>query len=290
MTKIPIIIMTKDEGLYLDRCVKSILATVKTDYEIYIVDNSSKTKEQKDTLTKLDKFNNINVIYNKKNLWVLGLNKTIAKIKKLHNSSYFFLTDGDIDFSAVNVGGCWLEFLIQQMESNISIGKIGLSLSWSYLESEPELANILKQEQSLYNDAKRINDFYVSPVDTTATLFRTDWSIEKSSFFYPDHMRYLKPELYSCRTPRNIVVEHLGWQSYGKNKITKSLINEKVLCFTLVGGSIKDEILSQSSTNLKFFYKVASKSIFRFWAIRRVIKTLTYFFYKCKTGFNGHYM
>lgn len=290
MTKIPIIVMTKDEGLYLDRCVKSILATVKTNCEIYIVDNSSKTKEQKDILAELGKLKNVNVIYNKKNLWVLGLNKTIAKIKKYHNSRYFFLTDGDIDFSSVDLEGCWLEFLIEKMERNVSIGKIGFSLSWSYLESEPELANILQQEQSLYNDAKKINEFYVSPVDTTATLFRTDWSIEKSSFFYPDHMRYLKPELYSCRTPKNIVVEHLGWQSYGKNKVTKSLINEKVLCFTLVGGYIKNEILSQSSTRLQFFHKVAGKCIFKFWAIRRFIKALTYCFYKCKTGFNGHHM
>ncbi|HBL8837975.1 TPA: glycosyltransferase, partial [Enterobacter hormaechei] len=37
----PIIIMTRNEGEYLQRCVESIFSTVSLDIMIYIVDNNS---------------------------------------------------------------------------------------------------------------------------------------------------------------------------------------------------------------------------------------------------------
>lgn len=287
---IPILVMTRNEGKFLERCVRSIQETVTTEYKIYIVDNASNDPEHLDILDKLESKLGVCVIRNKHNLWVLGLNSLLRKLKKESNSKYFFLTDGDIDFSNCMKGECWLNYLVSLMNRNISIGKLGISLSWDYLEKTPDLVNILEQEKLLYNNSKKINELYVSPVDTTATLFRFDWSVEASSLFYPDHMRYLRPELYSCRTSRDVLVEHLGWLNYKNNNIPRNLINQKVMCFTLVGGYIKKEVLETASLKYKVFNKLFGRLIFRLWVIRRLLKTNIYSLIRSRKGFDGHFM
>lgn len=289
--KIPIIIMTRNEDEYLNTCVNSIINTISIDYHIYIIDNRSDSSKQKKILSDLENQHKekLTVIRNKNNLWILGINATLREIKKTSDSKYFFLTDGDIDFSHCNCNNspCWMSYLISNMEKNISIGKLGLSLSWDYLLKDNSLQSILKQEKSLYSEQKKINDLYVSAIDTTATLYRWDWSIENSSQFYPDHMRYLRPELYSCRTPRNITVEHLGWKKYNSLIDDKKSINSKVVCFTIVGGDIKKQILNKASIQNQFFYKLFSYPILKLWTLRRYMKLFIYFFKKGIHSFDG---
>lgn len=275
--RFPIVIMTRNDAELLTKCVESILKTVTINIQIYIVDNNSDDDQHRSILTELENnYQNIEIIYNNNNLWVLGVNDTILRTKNNHSSQYFFLTDGDIDFSHCKAKPCWLTYLIDRMQRNVSLGKIGLSLSWDYLSQNKELENILKQEQGLYSEQHKIDDLYVSFVDTTATLFRNDWSIDPSSGLYPDHMRYLRPELYSCRTSKDIVVEHLGWQFYNNSsKLSISHINSKIWCFTLVGGDVKNEILNMAGKRYKWFYKIFSKTIRRLWFIRRY-----YYFFK----------
>lgn len=286
---LPVLVMTRNDGLFLKQCVESIINTVTIPITIYIIDNHSDSPEHHAILNDLKaQFDNIELVLNKKNLWILGLNNTIQKIKLIHRSKYFFLTDADIDFSNCKARPCWLSYLMQQLEKNVSIGKLGISLSWDYLEKNSELKEILKQENSLYSEKYKINDLYVSFVDTTATLFRNDWSIEPSSCFYPDHMRYLRPELYSCRTSRYITVEHLGWHLYiNAEKLTAQHINSKIRCFTLVGGDVKKEILKLGDMRYQVFYKIFSKTIKRVWFIRRYYYLLRYIFRKGIVHFDG---
>lgn len=287
---LPVLVMTRNDGHFLKQCVESIINTVTIPVTIYIIDNHSDSPEHHGILNGLKaRFNNVELVLNKKNLWILGLNKTIKKIRNMHNSKYFFLTDADINFSDCKARPCWLSYLIKKLDSNASIGKIGISLSWDYLEKHDELLSILEQEKALYSEGHKIDDLYVSAVDTTASLFRFDWSLENSSFFYPDHMRYLKPELYSCRTPRDICVEHLGWLLY-KRKESLSLrsVNSKVLCFTFVGGSIKDTILSSSSFHYALFYKLFSRLFFVLWMSRRYFYLFKYIMKKGRKKFDGH--
>ncbi|MBO2933392.1 glycosyltransferase family A protein [Enterobacter sichuanensis] len=278
----PIIVMTRNDAEFLRQCVTSILNTVTINVHVYIIDNHSDDETHKKILCELEHSDDcIEVIRNKNNLWVLGVNDTIRKIKENHNGKYFFLTDGDIDFSACLAKPCWLTYLIGRMNNNISLGKIGLSLSWDYLEKHKELDNILHQELGLYSEEHKIDDLYVSFVDTTATIFRKDWSIDPSSGLYPDHMRYLRPELYSCRTAKNIVVEHLGWFLYkNSSKLQKHHLNEKIKCFTLVGGDVKHEILSLADKRYRWGYKFFSKSIRRLWFLRRYFYFFRYIFIK----------
>jgi glycosyltransferase involved in cell wall biosynthesis len=283
----PLIIMTRNDADFLKACINSILNTVTIDVRIYIIDNQSDDIHHKDILSELEKkHNNIKVVYNKKNLWVLGVNETIKVIKENHRGKYFFLTDGDIDFSICAAEPCWLTYLIQKMEKNICLGKIGLSLSWDYLVNHQGLEKILEQEKGLYSEEHKIDDLFVSFVDTTATIFRFDWSVDPSSGIYPDHMRYLRPELYSCR--KNIVVEHLGWHLYdNSSKLKINHVNSKVRCFTLVGGDVKDEILELADRKYKWFYKICSKSIRRAWFIRRYYYLFKYIFLKGMRHFDG---
>lgn len=286
----PIVIMTRNEGQYLKRCVESIFATVSIDIYLYIIDNNSDDQEHNIILENIKNRyqGNVSVKKNNKNLWILGLNKTLAKIKKEHKSNYFILTDGDIDFShCLLSSGCWLTYLIRKMEANIMTGKIGISLDWSLLESNSEMKEILQQEKNLYNENRKIDDLYISAVDTTVAIYRWDWSIENTGFFYPDHMRYLRPELYSCRTSRDIKVNHLGWEKYLDKSISKENINSKVLCFTIVGGTIKKEILAQASRTHQIFHILTSKLFSVLWYFRRYFKLLIYFMTKGRRGFDG---
>ena len=274
--RFPIIIMTRNEDEHLETCISYILLKTSIPIKIYIIDNNSTSKKQISYLNSLSDNGNIEIVKNKNNLWILGLNKTIKEIKNKHTSKYFVLSDGDIDVSNCSAEPCWLSYLISKMDSNISLGKIGISLDWSFLKENPELNNILNQEMSLYDEARKIDDLYVSCVDTTLAIYRWDWSINKNSSFYPDHIRYLRPELYSCRTDKNIVVKHLGWESYLINTVDQNSINSKVLCFALVGGDVKSQILTKSNLPYKLFYRLFSKIIKRGWLLKRVFHLFIY--------------
>jgi len=87
---INIIVMTKDDGLFLERCVNSIIDTVSMDYKVYIVDNGSSTKLHADILDALGRIDSVTVIRNVLNLWVIGLNKLLNRLYRERSSEYFF--------------------------------------------------------------------------------------------------------------------------------------------------------------------------------------------------------
>lgn len=286
---LPIYIMTRNDSSYLFKCVKSIISTIRVDYVITIVDNNSDDIEHISILKKLEKHENVNIVYNKSNNWILGLNEVLSKSSKFSND-YFFITDGDIDFTKCTVPleyDCWMSYLLSIMDGNCSIGKIGLSLDWSFIEKN-NMCGILEQEKTLYSEDKKIGNLYVSAVDTTACLFRKNWSVEEKGLLYPDHMRYIKPELYSCRTSRDICVEHLGWFDYKTKSQSKMHINEKVKCFTLVGGTLKDEIVALADFRYRLMYRLLSKPIFKFWVIKRIYYATSYFIKKVTKLYFGH--
>lgn len=285
----PVIVMTRNEGLFLFRCVESMLKNVSIDIHVYIIDNNSLDDEHFAVLDVIEKkyTNKVSVIRNTSNLWVLGINKTLKQIRAKHSSPYFFVTDGDIDFSICKAQPCWLTYLIQQMEQNIVVGKIGYSLDWAYLSKQENLKDILLQEESLYDESRRINDLYIAQVDTTATLFRWDWSIESSGNIFPDHMRYLRPELYSCRTSKKLVVEHLGWMNYKTNALSQGNIDSKVICFTIVGATIKKEILCQASLKARVFFFLFNRPFQILWVLRRYLILFKYIFKKGRRLFDG---
>lgn len=278
---IDIVVMTKDDGCFLEQCVNSILETVSVEYRIFIVDNASSTPLQLDILSQLEENESVQVIRNRYNLWVLGLNELLERLYKEGESEYFFLTDADITFPhSVKGMDCWLDYLVNKMDSNACIGKLGMSLDWGILEENEELDYILHQEKSLYNSKRMISELHISPVDTTAAIYRWNWSIAGGFKFYPLHMSYLRPELYSCRTPRSILAVHLGWELYCKNreegKIHSTIINSKVLCFSVVAGDIKKTTLDQASVHYKYMYYLFKTPMKIYWAFKRIAHGVVY--------------
>lgn len=283
---IPIVIMTRNENKFLKRCIDSILENTKHPFHIYVIDNNSDDEEQKKILNDYSEYDSITIIRNSNNFWVLGLNKHLEYINKITQSKYFVLTDGDIEFNNYNCESCWLEKLVSFMEQYKCIGKIGLSLDWGLISNDHFYQEIYEQEKKLYNEEHKIGPLYISPVDTTAAIYRWDWSIDGYKF-YPDHIRYLRPELYSCRTPREFMAEHHGWINY-KEKIDKSKLGEKVKCFTLMGADLKKTQLNQIDARIKLFYLLLAKPMKILWGLRRRYYVLKYCLRKGTKKFDNH--
>lgn len=283
---LPIIVMTRNEGKLLYTCINSLKKIINIEHHIYVVDNHSDCNEHLEVLRQLELIEDITIIRNRTNLWVLGINKILEKIKQLYpKEKYFMLTDGDIDFSPLREDS-FIE-VIKKMDSNVSIGKIGFSLSWDNIKNNPKFINIYRQELSLYDENKKIDDYYVSPVDTTAAIIRFDWSLEQNGLFYPDHIRYLRPELYSCRTPRKTVVKHLGWDTYFSVSSNRKQIDDKVFCFTLASGFIKEEILKQATFRIRLFNLIFARPIYIFWILRRYYYLFSYVLRKGRKIFDN---
>lgn len=283
---IPIVIMTRNENHLLKTCIDSILQTTKYPFHIFVVDNNSKDVEQQSILNEYEAHKNVSVLKNDNNLWVLGLNKHLDKIKAKTDSSYFVLTDGDIEFKNKNEATCWLSELVALMNEYKCLGKIGLSLNWDLISNDSFYQEIYDQEMNLYNEKQKIGSLYISPVDTTAAIYRWDWSITGYKF-YPDHIRYLRPELYSCRTPRDFTAVHHGWINY-KAELEISKLEEKIKCFTIMGADLKKTQLQQVSTNIRLFYRVLAKPMKIFWGMRRRYYLLQYFLRKGMRKFDNH--
>lgn len=278
--------MTRNENKLMRLCIESILEQTCSPFHIYIVDNNSSDEEQLNILNGYVNHPKITIIRNKTNLWVLGVNETLQRVKASHQSKYFVLTDGDIEFKNKNSTTCWLSELVKYMSEYSCIGKIGLSLDWNLISSDPFYSEIYQQEQKLYDESRKIGPLYISPVDTTAAIYRWDWSI--SGFeFYPDHIRYLRPEMYSCRTPRDFTVEHHGWLSY-KDIFEPKKLDEKIKCFTLMGADIKKTQIKMVNYRIRLFYLLLAKPMKVFWGMRRRFFLLSYFLSKGLRKFDNH--
>ncbi|EEP9809435.1 glycosyltransferase family 2 protein [Salmonella enterica] len=288
MNNIPIIIMTRNDGLFLNECVDSIIKNTEYPYNIYIIDNNSSDSQHLQILEELSLLPNVSIFRNKNNLWVLGVNKYLEMINNKCKSPYFVLTDGDIKFPNIESAGCWLTRLVSYMIRYQCVGKIGISLNWELIESDPFYEEIYNQEKRLYHENKKIGELFISPVDTTAAIYRWDWSISGYKF-YPDHIRYLRPELYSCRTPKNFNAFHLGWLNYKKKDSTDiKKLDEKIKCFTIIGADLKKTQIAIASNEIKFFNKIFYRPMKVFWSLRRIIFILFYTFRKGIRCYDNH--
>jgi len=274
-TPIAIIVLTRDEPVFLEKTVDAILSRTLYPFELFIVDNYSNSDMQKSVLTRY-KESNINVIFNNKNEWLLGFNKAIDIIYSRDDlsSEYMVLTDGDIVVPNPIDQICWLEYLKKKMDSNLVIGKLGIFLDdLEFTKNKEEFSEIYKEELS-YTKGPMIDDTVVAPVDTTLAIYRTDLFVTGEFIMTPGHSSLVKPYYYVCRTNNSYTAEHLGFKSYSKPNLRQ--IKEKVVCFTKYSGFIAPQTLENVDLITKYYHKIFRHLYKLYWAIQVVYYWVRY--------------
>ena len=264
---VAIVVLTKDEPDFLDKTIRSIVGRTNYPYELFIVDNDSSLDKQKTLLQSYKKDGTAHVIFNKKNQWVLGFNKAIEVVNSRADlsSEYMVLTDGDIVVPEPIDQVCWLEYLKQKMDGNITVGKLGLGLD--VYRNDKRISQIEKKciIKHLSQTGPVVDGLIIAPVDTTLAIYRTDLFITNKFKMIPGHASLIKPYYYICRTNHIYLAEHLGWKNY--DNPVKEQLRDKIICFTKYVGYIDSNILKKTDIRTRAFHKFYKYFYKSFWAM-----------------------
>jgi glycosyltransferase involved in cell wall biosynthesis len=248
---IPIVVLHRDEPGFLRETVAAIRQRTSVDYQLFVVDNNSVTAEAHAALEQLAS-DDVVVIRNSHNRWVMGFNSALAHERFNHNAAYYVFSDGDIVVPDRDASGaCWLSRLIDLMNQTACAGKIGLSLNLVALRERNELAHIY-QEEIAYGTGPRIGNLVIAPIDTTLAIYRKDLFVMNGFRFLPGHKSLLRPYYYCLRTPLDFSAIHLGWEGYGKRR---DYGGEKIRCFARFGGFVDRVTLATGSVADRCYYK-----------------------------------
>jgi glycosyltransferase involved in cell wall biosynthesis len=272
--KIPIVILTKDNPKLLRLTISSILRRTRYAFHIFIVDNKSKNLQQHELLEALDKHEKVTVIYNDKNQWILGFNKAFAYYENHEefNQKYAVLSDDDIIVPPYKSKKCWLTYLVDKMDENIFLGKIGLCLDTSYIKLKlPEIYKIEKK----YMQGPFIGDLIIAPVDTTMAIYRKDIFLTNSFKMVPGHASIIKPYYYICRTDKKFSAIHTGWINYQKGQTPK--VDEKIICFTKYAAYVNAYELQNASLKARIFYHTLRFPYKFFWFLKVIFYWARFF-------------
>lgn len=282
---IPIVVLTKDEPKFLDETIRGIIDRTNYPYELFIVDNSSTSKAQKELLGGYIEQGLAQVIFNKKNQWVLGFNKAIELINARDDLSteYIVLSDGDIVVPSPEKKVCWLEYLKQKMDNNIAVGKLGLALNLEFIKNDQHFSEVYKSELN-YMQGPALGGLVVAPVDTTLAMYRKDLFVMSGFKMLPGHASLVKPYYYTCRTTGHYQAEHLGWHNY-KEPNNKQL-KEKILCFTKYAGYIDPIALDKVNASTKYFYMLFRYIFKAYWFFIVIWHWLLYVMPRFPRGLN----
>ena len=273
---IAIVVLTKDEPDFLDKTIRSIIARTNYPYELFIVDNDSSLDKQKTLLKSYKQDGLAHVIFNNKNQWVLGFNKAIDIVNNRTDlsSEYVVLTDGDIVVPEPIDQVCWLEYFMQKMDGNITIGKLGLALDTQFIKDNKKFDNTYANELR-YMKGPIVDDLVIAPVDTTLAIYRRDLFVTNTFKMLPGHGSLIRPYYYVFRTSGTYVAQHLGWQNYMEPDINQ--IQSKVICFAKYGGYVDPIVLDKVGSKVRYFYKVFGRIYKAYWALITSYYWVVYF-------------
>ena len=262
---IAIVVLTKDEPEFLDKTIRSIIDGTNYPYRLFIVDNKSSLDEQKKLLNSYEKEELAHVIFNDKNQWILGFNKAIKIINTRVDlsSKYIVLTDGDIVVPNLVNEVCWLTYLKQKMDGNVTVGKLGLALDIDFIKNNERLVDTYASELKHIN-GPIVDDLVIAPVDTTLAMYRRDLFVMGEFKMLPGHASLAKPYYYVCRTNDTYLAEHLGWHNYVEPDMNQ--LKKKVLCFAKYAGYVDPIILDQVGNGVKYFYKIFGRIYKAYWS------------------------
>ncbi|MCT4141548.1 glycosyltransferase family 2 protein [Elizabethkingia anophelis] len=278
MTTIPIVILHKDDIINLEIMLNSIYKNTKYSFELFIIDNASSPNMQV-KLQEMQLKHNFHLIFSKKNNWLLGFNKVFKDPNWKNNYKYYIFSDCDIEVPFLKEK-CWLERMVNQMDENACIGKLGISLKYSDIDKGELYDKIVKQE-SIFDAQPTIgNRNRIAPVDTTLAIYRTDLFVYKKFKFSIGHASLVRPYYYVCRTNRlEIEARHLGWYNRGVTNNTKDQLKSKIICFANFAAYIEPVVFERMPKYYLFYYKMVKPVAKLYWSTS-VIMALLYYYLK----------
>lgn len=278
MESIPICILHKDEPEFLFQMVSSIMENTYLEYSLFIVDNNSQLSESLAMLKKLSLNKNITIIYSRKNDWILGFNLALKSSSWPLMWEYAVFSDSDIIVPQPVDGVCWLSHLVQQMDSNACIGKLGLPLKISDLPDDLLIKGDVYANELRFYSGEKIGSNYISPVDTTLAIYRRDFFVTEEFKFSVGHASLARPYYYTCRCRREFEAVHLGW--YKKpikfDSSANVQLSGKIRCFALYAAYVEPKILKGAKFSDRLFFKLVKPIAYIFWSTLILLKISLY--------------
>ena len=260
---IPILILSYNDLPSLRLCLRAIVNRTHRAYRLIVVDNASTDRRLQRYLAWLARLTRIRVHRNRRNLWVLGLNRPLNEaLAGLGEDVLFAVSDGDIVVPPPCDGRCWLTRLEASMNANACIGKLGLSLDLGYIQSRSQFRATLAQER-FFLAGPRIGDTIVAGVDTTMALYRQSLFVTRRPLFLPGHQSLHRPYYYCCRTLPDFRAKHLSWRGYG-SQAPQDMV-AKLVCMALLGTNIAPLQLSVAPAGARLFYRLVKPLARVFW-------------------------
>lgn len=218
MIKVSFIIITRNRKEKLKKCIDSILKAVPREKEIIIIDNNSNDG----TLEMLQKYNNIKVFRNDKNIGPVA-SRNIAM--KNTQSDYLFFLDDDIEIKKIN-----LDKIIKYMQQDKRIGIVGPKLFYkdNHLQesarSFPSILTIIWRGTFLHKIFPNVN-FYARNILNTKSINKpqeVDWVLGASQvikkqvfnnigYFDEDYYMYYGEDIDFCYRAKKAKWKILYW-------------------------------------------------------------------------------
>lgn len=251
MDAIKIVLLHRNHLEYLTRTLSSLHLRTNYPHDIIVVDNNS-DRDFRSELEDIVKRFRARLVYSPTNSWVRGFNYGVP----VEPFKYVVLSDADIEVPEPREGVCWLQHLVNEMEMNVSIGKLGLALDLDPIVGRVELAETLRAEQT-YKKGPAIGDNIVAPVDTTLAIYRYD--VFPFQFCMRiGHQSLMRKNYYCCRSSERFKCQHIGWEGYSKllggdHKSVKNL-SEKMRFFGNHGIAMDPSLVRNFTLGMKIEY------------------------------------
>lgn len=274
--KIPIVILHKDDIINLAIMLESIYKNTRFRYEVFLIDNASEP-HIKLKLLELQKKYEFNFISSNKNNWILGFNAVFKHQNWRKDYAYYIFSDCDIEVPALS-GKCWLEKMVDEMENNICIGKLGISLKYSDIDKGEIYDKVVREEQII--DAQPVigGKNRVAPVDSTLAIYRKDLYVGNSFRFSIGHASLVRPYYYVCRTDRSeLEARHLGWYNRGVTNNTTAQLKNKIICFSKYAAYVEPAALKRMPKYYQFYYRIVKPIMKLYWSILVISRLLFYY-------------
>lgn len=143
---IPIVILHRNEFESLFRMIESITTSTRFPYRLFVVDNASNLPERDTHFSRLRAVPGLTLIESSRNNWVLGFNEALGHPSWPATAPYYVFSDADIVVPGNPPGSaCWLQYLVDQMNTHACIGKLGMSLRTNDIDNEILKESVTRQ-------------------------------------------------------------------------------------------------------------------------------------------------